>query len=102
MAGATVDRVEGKPISVTHQTADGRWLAVTIPDPTAFESMRLALDDPIWLLGATWDLLTSNDYKRGRFEDAFAAWLERQDADTATTTLRGTGVQVDEASAPTG
>ena len=70
------------------------------PDEATFEQMRQALDDPIWLLGATWQLLTTNDYKRGRFEDAFGAWLERQDCDSAVATLRGAGAKVDEVPAP--
>jgi len=99
--GGTVEDV-GLGITMTAQTSDGRWLQVTIPDEGTFEAMRQALDDPIWLLGATWALLTTNDYKRGRFEDAFGAWLERQGCDDAATTLRDAGVQVDEVPAPAG
>jgi crotonobetainyl-CoA:carnitine CoA-transferase CaiB-like acyl-CoA transferase len=94
--------VQGLGIQATCATSEGRWLQVTIPDEAAFEQMRQALDDPIWLLGATWQLLTTNDYKRGRFEDAFGAWLERQGCDEAAGTLRGAGVQVDEVPAPAG
>lgn len=96
----TVRSMEGTGITTTHQTSDGRWLRVTLPDETTFEAMRHALDDPVWLLGASWELLTTNDFKRGRFDDAFGAWLERQDGEIARSLLEGAGAQVDEVAAP--
>ncbi len=84
-----VDEIRG-----TFQTADRRRIEVVIPDEAAFEAMRDALGDPVWLVGATWEVLTTNDFKRGRFEDAFGAWAERQDSGELTATLGAAGITV--------
>ncbi len=78
-------------------TGDDRRIEVVIADEATFEDMRDALGDPIWLVGATWQILTTNDFKRGRFEDAFGAWLERQEPPAAIKTLRAAGVEVEDA-----
>jgi hypothetical protein len=56
------------------------------------EALRAALDDPVWLLGATWEALYTNDFKRGRFQDALGAWLERRDGAQIASTLQAAGV----------
>ncbi len=78
----------------TFTTADGRALGIFVRDESTFEAMRVALGDPVWLVGATWDVLCTNDYKRGRFVDAFGAWVERQDAGAVEGLLEPVGVVV--------
>ncbi len=92
-----------EPVSelvAVHQTQDGRWLRVAIPDGATFDAIRDALDDPVWLLGATWELLTTNEFKRDRFHDAFGAWMARQDAEPATALLEGAGASVEPGQPP--
>lgn len=74
------------------RTADGQRFEVVVPDAETFEAMRDALGDPVWLVGATWEILTTNDFKRGRFEDAFGAWMERQQSQDVSATLGSAGV----------
>ena len=76
-------------------TSDGGELRIGIGDEATFEALRDALGDPVWLVGATWQVLTTNDFKRGRFVDAFGAWAARQDHGDAATLLRTAGVAVD-------
>ncbi len=83
---------DGEGIGGIFRTADGQRFEVVVPDEAAFEALRDALDDPVWLVGATWEILTTNEFKRGRFEDALSAWLERQDSTEAVTTLGSAGV----------
>lgn len=83
-------------IDFSGTTADGCVVEVSIPDAGAFEALRIALDDPLWLLGATWELLEANEYKRGRLVDALQAWLSHLDKDRATTLLTRSGAEVRE------
>ena len=57
--------------------------------------MRVALDDPLWLVGATWEILTTNEFKRGRFDDAFGAFVSRQDGHALARRLTDAGVDAD-------
>ncbi len=82
------------PIGGTYLTEDDRHLVVSIPGALAFEAMRDAMGDPVWLVGATWQILTTNDYKRGRFDDALGAWVVRQPVDRVLEVLDGTGVTI--------
>ncbi len=76
----------------TFKTA-GPDLRLEINSATDLEAMRDALGDPVWLLGATWDVLYTNDYKRTRFQDAFGAWVARRDGAEVCATLEAAGVQ---------
>lgn len=82
------------PVGGTYLTEDDRQVVVSIPGALAFEAMRDAMGDPLWLVGATWQILTTNDFKRGRFDDALGAWVVRQSADRVIEVLDGTGVSV--------
>lgn len=75
----------------TYPSASGE-LTVRLPDPQSFEALRVALDDPLWLVGATWEILTTNEFKRGRFDDAFGAFVSRQDGHTLARRLTDAGV----------
>ena len=70
----------------------GPDLVLEINDANELESMRSALDDPVWLLGASWEVLYTNDFKRSRFEDAFGAWVKRRDGAEVAATLHDAGV----------
>lgn len=85
---------EAGPIGGTYLSEDDRHIVVSIPGALAFEAMRDAMGDPLWLVGATWQILTTNEYKRGRFDDALGAWVVRQSADRVVEVLDGTGVSV--------
>lgn len=84
--------VQEGEITGTFRTADGQRFEVVVPDEASFEKLRDELGDPVWLVGATWEILTTNEFKRGRFEDAFGAWMERQDSSDATAILGSAGV----------
>ncbi len=81
-------------IRTTVETADGGSIEVAIPDEASFEAVRQALGDPVWLVGATWQVLTTNEFKRGRFDDALGAWAARQEAEAVRATLSGTGTSL--------
>lgn len=85
---------EAGPIGGTFRSADDRDVVVSIPGALAFEAMRDAMGDPVWLVGATWQILTTNEFKRGRFDDALGAWMLRQPVDRVIEVLGGTGVSV--------
>lgn len=70
----------------------GADLLIEINGAEELESMRVALDDPVWLLGASWEVLYTNDFKRSRFEDAFGAWVKRRDGAEVATMLADAGV----------
>lgn len=70
----------------------GPDLRLEINSAEDLEAMRQALDDPVWLLGATWEVLYTNDYKRTRFQDAFGAYVARRDGDELADLLRSAGV----------
>lgn len=70
----------------------GPDLVLEINGADELEAMRAALDDPVWLLGASWEVLYTNDFKRGRFEDAFGAWVKRRDGAGIAATLSDAGV----------
>ncbi|MDE0802725.1 MAG: hypothetical protein OSA99_05300 [Acidimicrobiales bacterium] len=72
----------------------GADLELEINTADDLEALRAALDDPVWLLGASWEVLYTNDFKRSRFEDAFGAWVKRRDGDEVAVTLRDAGVTV--------
>ena len=83
-------------IDATFRTAgDDEWLTIRVADAAAFEAMREALGDPVWLVGATWEILTTNEYKRGRFDDAFGAFAERQDGIALADRLAAAGVDAE-------
>ncbi len=71
----------------------GPDLRLEIGSAEELEAMRIALDDPVWLLGATWEILYTNDYKRTRFQDAFGAWVARRDGAEVSATLESAGVR---------
>ncbi len=75
----------------TFKTA-GADLRLEINNAAELEAMRDALDDPVWLLGATWEVLYTNDFKRTRFQDAFGAWVVRRDGAEVAATLGAAGV----------
>lgn len=79
-------------ISTFRHESSGRSMDVHLDDQEGFERLRDALGDPVWLVGATYQILHTNDYKRGRFEDAFGAWLARQDIDAAVALLTAAGI----------
>lgn len=70
----------------------GADLRVEISGADELEALRAALDDPVWLLGASWEVLYTNDFKRSRFEDAFGAWVKRREGGEVATMLRDAGV----------
>lgn len=70
----------------------GPDLLLEVNGAADLEAVRAALDDPVWLLGASWDVLYTNDFKRSRFEDAFGAWVKRRDGAEIATALREAGV----------
>lgn len=78
----------------TVRCADDKRVRLTIDSGPTLESVRAALDDPIWLIGATWVILTTNDFKKGRFDDAFGAWAERHSSDYIVDLLRDSGATV--------
>lgn len=71
----------------------GPDLRLEISSAAELEAMRAALDDPLWLLGATWEVLYTNDFKRTRFQDAFGAWVARRDGAEVSATLEAAGVR---------
>ena len=71
----------------------GPDLRLEIDDAADLEALRQALDDPVWLLGATWEVLYTNDFKRNRFQDALGAYLARRDGAELATTLQDAGVK---------
>lgn len=71
----------------------GPDLRIEISDADDLEALRTALDDPVWLLGATWEVLYTNDFKRGRFQDALGAFLARRDGAEMASTLQDAGVK---------
>jgi crotonobetainyl-CoA:carnitine CoA-transferase CaiB-like acyl-CoA transferase len=70
----------------------GDDVVLQIDDAEEFESLRAVLGDPVWLVGASWEVLYTNDFKRSRFEDAFGAWIERRDGASVAAELRAAGV----------
>ena len=76
----------------TFETA-GPDLRIQIDDAHDLETLRAALDDPVWLLGATWEVLYTNDFKRNRFQDALGAYLARRDGEEIARTLQDAGVK---------
>lgn len=70
----------------------GANLRIEITGADDLEALRTALDDPVWLLGANWEAIYTNDFKRGRFQDALGAWLERRDGAEVASTLQAAGV----------
>ena len=79
-------------ITVSHASTDGLRIEFTIDDEPTLEALRESLRDPVWLLGATWDVLTTNDYKRGRFDDAIGAWMGQNEAADIRATLDAAGI----------
>ena len=71
----------------------GADLRVEISSAEDLEAVREALGDPVWLLGATWEALYTNDFKRGRFQDALGAWLARRDGAEVADTLQAAGAK---------
>ncbi len=71
----------------------GRDLRIEISGADDLEALRQALDDPVWLLGATWEVLYTNDFKRSRFQDALGAFLARRDGEELARTLQDAGVK---------
>lgn len=76
----------------TFETA-GPDLHVQINGADDLEALRAALDDPVWLLGATWEVLYTNDFKRGRFQDALGAYVAKRDGAQLAATLQDAGVK---------
>ena len=70
----------------------GPDLRLEISDAADLEALRIALGDPVWLLGATWEALYTNEFKRGRFQDALGAWLARRDGAEVADVLQAAGV----------
>lgn len=70
----------------------GPDLRLEINDASDLEAVRTALGDPVWLLGATWEALYTNDFKRGRFQDALGAWLARRDGAEVAAAMQAAGV----------
>ena len=70
----------------------GPDLRLEINDAADLEAVRTALGDPVWLLGATWEALYTNDFKRGRFQDALGAWLARRDGAEVVEVMQAAGV----------
>ncbi|WP_436793356.1 hypothetical protein [Actinospongicola halichondriae] len=76
----------------TFKTA-GPDLRLELNDAAELEAMRAALDDPLWLLGASWEVLYTNDFKRTRFQDAFGAWVARRDGSEVASMLQAVDVR---------
>lgn len=88
-------------MEASYRTAtEGQWLTVRIPDQGSFEALREALDDPVWLVGASFHLLTTNEFKRGRFDDAFGAYVRLHDGEQLAARLTAAGIDAECAEGP--